>query len=149
MALLIAPVYYRAIADGHPTLGNHAIAARNFKLLDELDEAEKSSKGGADISLGSFALHFEYLWTGAAGLRCTAGDAMSTSRSRLDRFDRHQAELLSCTWTRVPVPLAYQPSMLVHCLYAGLSRPDDTYMTDWQASIFAQAVSRSIALHGG
>ena len=27
-------------------------AARNFKLLDELESAEKSSKGGADISLG-------------------------------------------------------------------------------------------------
>lgn len=27
-------------------------AARNFKLLDELEEAEKSAKGGADISLG-------------------------------------------------------------------------------------------------
>ena len=49
--------------------------ARNFKLLDELDDAEKSSKGGADISLG-------------------------------------------------------------------LVRPDDTYMSDWQASIFAQAVRR-------
>jgi ubiquitin-conjugating enzyme E2 variant len=27
-------------------------AARNFKLLDELEDAEKSAKGGADISLG-------------------------------------------------------------------------------------------------
>lgn len=45
---------------------------RNFKLLDELEEAEKSSKGGADISLG-------------------------------------------------------------------LSRPDDTLMSDWQASLFTTA----------
>jgi ubiquitin-conjugating enzyme E2 variant len=45
---------------------------RNFKLLDELDEAEKSSKGGADVSLG-------------------------------------------------------------------LARADDTFMSDWSASIFAQA----------
>ena len=49
------------------------LAARNFKLLDELEAAEKSSKGGADISMG-------------------------------------------------------------------LSRPDDTFMSDWTASIFAQAV---------
>jgi hypothetical protein len=27
--------------------------ARNFKLLDELEDAEKSNKGGADISLGA------------------------------------------------------------------------------------------------
>jgi len=27
-------------------------AARNFKLLDELEDAEKSAKGGADVSLG-------------------------------------------------------------------------------------------------
>lgn len=28
------------------------LTARNFKLLDELEDAEKSAKGGADISLG-------------------------------------------------------------------------------------------------
>ena len=49
-----------------------ATVPRNFKLLDELEEAEKSSKGGADVSLG-------------------------------------------------------------------LSRADDTFMSDWSCSIFAQA----------
>jgi ubiquitin-conjugating enzyme E2 variant len=29
-----------------------ATVPRNFKLLDELDEAERSTKGGADVSLG-------------------------------------------------------------------------------------------------
>jgi hypothetical protein len=29
-----------------------SLAARNFKLLDELEDAEKSTKGGADVSLG-------------------------------------------------------------------------------------------------
>ncbi len=57
----------------HP-LKNSPPTARNFKLLDELEEAEKSIKSDADISLG-------------------------------------------------------------------LSRPDDTFMSDWQASIFCAAVS--------
>ena len=32
--------------------GAGATVPRNFKLLDELDEAERSTKGGADVSLG-------------------------------------------------------------------------------------------------
>jgi len=32
--------------------GGGATVPRNFKLLDELDEAERSTKGGADVSLG-------------------------------------------------------------------------------------------------
>ena len=32
--------------------GGGATVPRNFKLLDELEEAERSIKGGADVSLG-------------------------------------------------------------------------------------------------
>jgi hypothetical protein len=36
--------------------GMFSSVARNFKLLDELEDAEKSNKGGADVSLGTWKL---------------------------------------------------------------------------------------------
>ena len=55
---------------------------RNFKLLDELEEAEKSAKGGADISLGASApigLYLSLRW------QLTASHTIATARDQVFR----------------------------------------------------------------
>jgi ubiquitin-conjugating enzyme E2 variant len=46
---------------------------RNFKLLEELDEAEKSSKGGADVSLGLANADDTFLTDWQASIFASAG----------------------------------------------------------------------------
>ena len=47
-------------------------AARNFKLLDELEEAEKSTKSGADISLGLARPDDTFMSDWSASILCAA-----------------------------------------------------------------------------
>lgn len=110
-----------------------SFAARNFKLLDELEEAEKSTKGGADISLGAYdeaATGAVWLWFERFGAMICAPLSSTACMSSSCSQVRHRR--------RWRVTLRIDVSHIPR--FAGLQRPDDTYMSDWQASIFQSAV---------